>query len=178
MSQRHDQALRLLAEKIRLDRPHRWNLYAAFGLLAASGIAWLVLHYLLAERVEDWPIPTWEGWSMKLHGLAAMLSLIATGTLIPNHIRRAWYLRRNLGSGLTLSALALALALTGYWLYYFVSEESQELVSAIHWVVGLGAVLVLPLHIVLGRGKRARTPSPAARSAKTGAVPVKLEQTG
>jgi hypothetical protein len=46
---------------------------------------------------------------------------------------------------------------SGYALYYFGSEESRPWISLLHWVLGLGAPLLLLWHIVSGR--RTRTPA-------------------
>jgi hypothetical protein len=159
MSRAHDRAYRLLAERMRLADPARWALYGVFAVLIASGAWWLAVHY------EGQLIPTWndelrrlalEAWSMRVHGAAALVTLVCVGAMLTNHARRGWTLARNRGSGATVIAAFLVLTLTGYALYYLVSDVSRPPVSMVHWGLGLALVPLLALHIVLGRRSRAR----------------------
>jgi hypothetical protein len=74
---------------------------------------------------------------------------------LPIHVRRGWHQRKNLLAGSILAALALLLIASGYALYYFGSEETRPWISAFHWLLGLGAPLLLVWHIVSGRRTRA-----------------------
>jgi len=150
MSKTHERAIALLSEKIRLGKNHRWLLDSVFTVVALSGVVWLLIHYGVADEEARWPV-AWQSGAMKIHGLAALLSLLAIGSLWPNHIRRAWYLRRNIGIGIALIVAATVLIVTGYLLYYFVSEATHELVSILHWGIGLLAVVLLPWHVWTGK---------------------------
>ena len=88
---------------------------------------------------------------LRLHGAAAMAGLIVYGSLLPVHIRRAWSIRRNIVLGVGLVAFMLLLTVTGYLLYYSGDENLRPVISAAHWILGLGVPLLLVWHIISGR---------------------------
>jgi len=159
---RATRSLRRSRIDMRLSHGHlRW-VYASCALLFASGALWLLFHYFIHVHGElgDGPHPL-EAWWLRLHGAAAMLVLAVLGSLLPIHIRRGWHQRKNLLAGSVLAALALLLIFSGYALYYFGSEETRPWISAFHWVLGLGAPLLLLWHIVSGRRTHAvKHPAP------------------
>ena len=96
-----------------------------------------------------------------------MISLILLGALI-NHMRKGWKSRKNRTSGLTLVLVILFLVVTGYGLYYAGDEQLRSLISQWHAWIGLGIVLLLPAHILIGgalRRKRSRSSDRSAGSA-------------
>jgi hypothetical protein len=137
---------------IRLGIAHQYAIYALAALLLASGGLWLLLHYFVRVAGEFGPqIHPLEPWCLRLHGLSSALFLVAFGSVLPLHVRRAWAVRRNRTSGtLFLSTLAL-LALSGVGLYYVGGETARTLLSALHWVVGLGLPPLMAWHIWRGR---------------------------
>ncbi len=111
---------------VKLNRRHKRWLYGVASVLAASGIGWLIAHYLLPGSGEFGDSTSAsEPWWLRLHGAAAMGFLIALGSLLPGHISRAWQLRRNHRSGLTILGLVALLIVTGYGLYYAGDEQSR-----------------------------------------------------
>ena len=142
-------------EAAALEAWHRRAVYAVMATLAGSGILWLLYHQFLriATPFGEGPHPL-EVWWLRLHGLAAMLALIALGSLLATHVRRAWRQHRNRHSGAVLGIVLAVLIGTGYALYYFGSEETRPAISAVHWCLGLAVVAVLLTHI--GHGRRAR----------------------
>jgi len=151
---------------VKLTRWHERWLYATGGLLFASGIAWVVMHYLFTGHGDlgDTPHPS-EPWWLRIHGAAAMAFLIAFGSLLPGHISRAWQARRNHRSGMFMIALISALIVTGYGLYYAGDEDSRPWISLVHWIIGAVAAAGLPLHVYLGRRKLATKRSGVAGGA-------------
>ena len=149
------------ADSIRLGPWHQGAVYGATAALAVSGIIWLVLHYFLAVPGEYGPqIHPLEPWMLRLHGAAAMAGLIIYGSLLPVHVRRAWSLRRNIVLGIALVSVLLLLTITGYLLYYAGDENTRPVISAAHWILGLGVPGLLIWHIVSGRAQsRAEKPS-------------------
>lgn len=141
----------------RLGTQHRRWLTISFATLFISGALWLGFHYFMIVKTDfgDGPHPLQQWW-LKLHGLAAMATLIIFGSLWLGHIRRAWQHHQNRISGGTTVALMTWLTLTGYALYYFSSEESRPLISVAHWAIGIIALPMLVLHIVSGRRTRHR----------------------
>jgi hypothetical protein len=134
-------------------KPGPWQKGAIYGsgmLLLASGALWLVIHYFGATA------DAWAPWCLKLHGLAAMAALVAIGALMPVHMRKAWRLQRNRAAGVALGILCLALALTGYGLYYFGGEALRAWTSVAHWAMGLVAAPAIVWHAAASRKEHRR----------------------
>jgi len=146
----------------RLPKWHEWSIYVTFGLLVASGIAWLVLDRWVRIEGEFGPEhhPA-EHVMLIAHGAAAYALLIAAGALIPIHVKVGWSIRRNLLSGTSLGVTLALLSLSALGLYYLSGEGARAWTSIAHWVIGLAAVPLLLLHVM--RGRRDATP-PRARS--------------
>lgn len=141
---------------MRLSKNHRRWIYAVCGTLVASGVGWLIAHYLPAEpgpfgEVEH---PS-EPWWLRLHGAAMMGFLVVLGTILPGHVRQAWSLRkvngaavkRNVTTGILMLSLVGGLGVTGYLLYYSGSEELRPYLSTVHWVTGLTATFGFYQHL-------------------------------
>jgi hypothetical protein len=140
---------------IHLGSNHRAWLFGALGVAFISGTAWWVLHHWFQVNGEFGPSPhPAEPWLIRLHGGAAMLTLILLGSLLPLHVKRAWLARRNRRSGGLLLALNALLALTGYALYYAGSESLRALASYSHLTLGLALPVLLVLHLRFGRRSR------------------------
>lgn len=149
-----------LREPIRLSALWRRTLYVILTLLTGSGTLWLYLHHFCRHASEfgEQPHPL-EPWMLRLHGAAAMATLIAQGALGYSHMRKSWHLRKNRRSGALLMVLMSSLVVTGYLLYYWGGEESRSLISITHWTLGLLLPLALPLHIWMGRIRKTARPS-------------------
>ncbi len=149
-------------------RHERWVLGLGLVLLA-SGAAWLLGRGVFA-RPDEFGAGTdpLGPWWLRLHGAAAMGFLVALGTLLPVHVRRAWQFGLNRRSGAAVLGVAVVLIATGYALYYVGSEALRPLVSALHWGVGLAALPLVLVHRSLGRrsaerragGRAQRRPQP------------------
>ncbi|MDO3522046.1 hypothetical protein [Ralstonia pseudosolanacearum] len=137
---------------VRLSQRHKRWLYATGAVLCCSGLGWLVAHDLLGGQgpFGDAPHPS-EPWWLRIHGAAAMGFLVALGSLLPGHVARAWQMRRNHRSGLFMLVLAALLVATGYGLYYAGDEQTRPWISCVHWLLGVAAAGVAPLHVYLGR---------------------------
>ena len=145
-------------EPIRLGRWHERAVYLSIALLVISGVLWLVFHHFLRVRGEFGSSPhPLEYWWLRLHGAAAMLSLIVIGSMLPVHVRRAWELRKNIATGLAASGVLAVLVLTGYALYYFAGGSSRAFISATHWIIGLALPIVIAWHAWRGRMRRKAT---------------------
>ena len=136
----------------RLPRWQEWSVYVVFGLLIATGIAWLLLDTFMQVQGEFGPEkhPA-EQWTLIGHGVVAYAFLIVGGAMIPVHVTLGWNTKRNLKSGLTLAGVLLLLALTALGLYYYSYEIGRHWVSIIHWAAGLFAAPVLLIHALIGR---------------------------
>lgn len=142
---------------IRLGSRHRRLGYATFGLLWTSGVLWLLLHYFFRVDGDFGPeAHPLEAWSLRLHGLMAMLALVAVGSLATNHVRLAWKRRKNLRTGLAMLAMTVWLGASGYALYYFVSEANEAWLPLTHWIAGLALPLAGWVHVRRGRRRPPR----------------------
>lgn len=139
-------------DSIRLKRFHRYLLYAVLALLFLSGAVWAYLNYLVP--LLRGPGLAVKSWSMKVHGAAAMATLVLIGTVLTAHVRFAWRAGRNRANGtLFLSAFGI-LTVTGYGLYYAGDERLRAWTGWIHLGVGLVLPLLLSIHILLGKKTR------------------------
>ncbi len=143
-------------KSVRPGRQQRGMNYLASGLLLGSGALWLVAHYLLPlpEFAARHPL---EPWAMRVHGAAVLLAMLVLGSLWTPHLQAAWKQRRHLGTGLVLGSSWLALALSGYGLYYVADEDLRASLSLVHWGWGLALPVLLGLHLV--QAQRARRPA-------------------
>lgn len=148
---------RPLPPPIRLHTRHKGTLYGIVLALWTSGVLWLLFHYFLRVAGEfgetAHPLETW--W-LRLHGLMAFAALVAIGSVLPIHARRAWQLNKNRRTGLAMKLYLLWLALTGYALYYFLSESNEAWLPLAHWIAGLALPLLGVLHIRIGRRRKAQ----------------------
>ena len=157
MSKSHQRAIQLLAEKTVLGLWHRRWVYLALAAAWGTGALWVFAHYGLVANNEfgatRQPV---EAWALKLHGAAAFFFLVALGSMFAQHIPRAWYLKRNVASGICALVACAFLVATGYGLYYIGGEEWRPFTSLAHWLLGSALVPIIVLHIVLGRRARNR----------------------
>lgn len=146
--------VRLLKEKVGLEPWHRRVFYGAFGLVWGSGALWLLIEWFKDPELRG--VRTLlQTASMKAHGAAMLIYLALLGSLM-THIRRGNALKANRLSGFINIALNLALALTGWLLYYLSDEVAREWSSKIHWIIGVLALPLLCAHVLAGRGWTAR----------------------
>ncbi len=154
---------------VRLPAFQRWATYGTLAIVAASGVAWLTLH--------DWLQWGWfaaEHRLLVVHGVAAALSLIVIGGLLPLHIRLAWRTRRNRMSGVGALAVMGLLGLSGLLLYYG-DEEWRDMVRWLHIGVGGLGIAAIPFHVWVGKRRMVQH-----RGANTHPVPVvrPIQRTG
>ena len=143
----------------RLPRWQRLSTHIVFAVCALSGLGFF-LKRELGFDLHDVPARSFLVW----HGVSAAFALLAFGAVLPGHIRGAWNVRRNRGSGLAMIAVMAALMLSGLLLYYG-EEEWHEAVLWSHWIAGFVSLLAFPVHLVMGRLANARHPVPESRNA-------------
>jgi hypothetical protein len=132
----------------RLPPALRWLIYATLGALVATGALWVLAHYFPgAAGMDERRAAGIASLTMKIHGAAAMTSLLLLGTLACQHVPAGWKTSHNRTSGiLTLTALS-ALIVTGYLLYYAGDETYRSLASDVHLAVGLALALLVAVHV-------------------------------
>jgi cytochrome b561 len=126
------------------------------ALLFFSGVAWAWFNYFFTA--ED--VAAVKAWAMKVHGAAAMATLVLIGTILTAHVRFAWRAKRNRGNGSLFIGAFGILTVTGYGLYYAGGERLRAWNSWIHLGVGLAVPVLLVIHILLGKRTRALSQAP------------------
>lgn len=134
--------------------------------LWASGLLWLLFHYLLRKQgafgSEPHPLePLW----LKVHGAFAFAGLFMFGLIWGAHVVNGWSTGRRRWSGGAVIGLVLVLTLTGYLLYYAGDDGIRGAVSLTHWLVGLGGLAVFLLHRFARDGESRRQSSGRRRLA-------------
>ena len=136
-----------------LNRSLRAALYAALAMLAATGIAWLLI-----DRTPDPFHPDAGGQAgpllLAVHGAAAMAFLILLGALIPAHMQAHWARDRNRWTGLVMLVANGVLIVSAYALYYSGSDMLRGLAHDAHVVAGLFLPPWVAVHVWLGRRAR------------------------
>ena len=136
---------------LQLPLHQRLLVHASGWLLLASGVVWLGVHYLAGAGAGELPHPL-ESWLIRAHALAAWVAAFTLGGIAAQHIPRGWHAtlrRRTLAQrrlGLALCGMALALALSGYALMYFVPEPVHSAWGWAHSAVGVAMAAVLVAH--------------------------------
>lgn len=143
-------------QHFRLERWHRWSIYALVAGLIISGGAWLIAHFFLRTSSEfGESIHPLEHPSMQLHGALALLACFFIGSLLHLHMRRAHRAHRNRSSGWSMLTLLASLVFSAYGLSYLASESNRMLWSNLHWILGLLLPVLLLVHILIGRKRPA-----------------------
>ncbi len=140
---------------LQLDPRVSWGVYSVFAVLFATGIGWIV-----ADRLKDPESGEfWQGFAanmLMVHGGAAMIALVMVGSLLPNHIIRAWRAKRNRIAGIGMLGINLILTATAFGLYYLGSETLRPWISDVHIAFGILIPAAFALHIFIGRQSRHR----------------------
>jgi hypothetical protein len=103
-----------------------------------SGTAWLMAHYLFraADAFELGTSPAEPLW-LRIHAALGFLSIWTFGLLWSLHIVKAWNRHWHRLSGGTLFAALAALIVSGYLLYYIGDDRWRQVLSKLHWILGL-----------------------------------------
>jgi hypothetical protein len=141
-------------------------LYAALVCLWVSGGAWAWAGHLDEAGDGGGAWSAVKPWLLKVHGFSAMGFVLLLGTLLPNHVRRAWRAHRNRGNGAIFLVGMSALTLSGYLLYYLGDERWRNATSNFHLWLGLAAPGLLVWHIWAGRRAVLRPTPPSQADAR------------
>lgn len=147
-----------LGAPIALPRWQRYAIYGSLAVLVGSGIVWLGAAWPLVAESADALSKSARGvalWALRLHGVAAYVTLVVAGSVLPVHIRLGWSRHRNRASGSVMATLFVVLAASGLWLYYG-GEAGRRGVSLAHWILGLALPIWLLTHRALGLRSRRR----------------------
>lgn len=129
-----------------------WLICLSFGLLWASGAAWLLFHYYGQVQGEFGPEANpAEPWMLRLHGFVLLPALLGMGSLLAVHIPKGWAYQKQRVAGILLTTALAILTGSGYLLYYLGDEEWRSVASLIHWSLGLTGLFLFLWHFINGR---------------------------
>jgi len=132
---------------VKLSARHgRWT-YAILAALYFTGVAWLALRYGVRDDGLESAWSVARAWLLRAHGAAAMLTLVAIGSLLALHVPSGWRLRANARSGIGMLTAMSVLAVTGWLLYYASGEMLRAWSSWMHIAIGAAAPLALLWHL-------------------------------
>ena len=83
---------------------------------------------------------------IKVHGAAAMASLVALGALLARHVKCGWAAKVNRTTGVVMLAALVWLVVSGYLLYYAGDEGLRTYASQTHFWVGLALAAMFAVH--------------------------------
>lgn len=137
-------------------------LVETFAVLAVSGL-------LLVPTVLDlrfgfgvvWRLTGGQRlWVAMLHSFAALLMCAFAGALWSLHMRAGWRNRRHVVSGLATIGVLAGTALTALGVLYFGDERWLLSASALHTLLGAGAVIAGGTHWSVSIVERVRRRKP------------------
>jgi len=95
-----------------------------------------------------------EVWWLRVHGAFAFLALWTGGLLWGVHVVRAWKRGHHRWSGGALFIVLSILIVTGYLLYYVGNEGARNIISWIHWILGLAIPVAYLIHRIAKQNSR------------------------
>ena len=127
----------------RLGKMPAWQKYfVQIGMLSCSltGMTYLLGHEFHIGRavLGAHSVLTW-------HGIAAILTSIALGSVLPFHLKAGLKSKRKLWSGLSQLAFLAALLVSGALLYYGPAEIRDGVITT-HWIIGIAFFAIFLLH--------------------------------
>ena len=135
-----------------ISRFVKTQLFITLGVLYATGIIWLILHYLLVTESEYVAIQSpLEPLVMVIHGSMVPFFLMVVGALFPLHIERAWKSKKNIITGIIVLTVIAVLIGSGCLLYYCGNETLRKFSSLSHSIIGALVVPVFIAHIYFGK---------------------------
>ena len=136
----------------RLGKMPQWQRwFVMLGVLSCSlsGSVYLVGHEFQIQRsiLGSHNI-------LALHGVAAMLAMLALGSALPFHLKAGLKSKRKWLSGLGQLGFLASLIITGALLYYG-PEGIRDTVVNLHWMIGLAFFVIFLLHTINVRDRQA-----------------------
>jgi H+/Cl- antiporter ClcA len=139
----------------RLSKRYRRATYAIAAGVWLTGVLWLVAHYFFRHEGEFGIEPSAsESWWLRLHGAFAFVSLWAAGLVWALHARHGITRRKRRPTGLVLIGVFVALAVSGYLLYYASGDGARDVVRLLHWSFGLAVAVPFLIHALSARAAR------------------------
>ena len=140
---------------IRLSKGHEYIIYLISIIVVISGFLWLYFDFFIRVETEfSLQVHPLQNTFLILHGSSSIIFLIALGSVLPVHIFKAWKTKNNRLSGGFFLLLFIILILTGTGLYYSGVQENRQLLSILHWVIGILFPIFFVIHIYFGKYKK------------------------
>jgi hypothetical protein len=131
---------------LRMSATLRLTIFAAFGVLWASGCVWLILHLFFEGQTQFGPTPNpWEPSVIRLHGWIAVAAVFLLGWITAKHISERWPQLRKRVSGLSLAGVLALLVISGYGLYY-TTDRLHDMAATAHEILGTAVILIALTH--------------------------------
>lgn len=146
-----------------MKRWEAWTNHIGWSLTALSGLAYGVLKYFVTSPDPDSRLShPWQPSVLALHLLAAPVAVFSLGLLFRRHAlaRIAAGEREGRRSGVSMTRLAVPLALSGYLLQTLTGDAARRWTGWLHALAGLLFVVAYAAH-----PRRSRLPDDAAEAA-------------
>jgi len=127
----------------RLGKMPNWQrTFVILGMMTCSitGLMYLLGHQFQIQRAA---LGTHS--ILAAHGIAAMLAILALGSVLPFHIKAGYKSQKKRWSGFSQLSLLTLLLVTGALLYYG-PEEIRDITVDTHWMTGLLFFVIFLLH--------------------------------
>jgi hypothetical protein len=127
----------------RLGKMPNWQrTFVILGMMICSitGLIYLLGHQFQIQRAA---LGTHS--ILAAHGIAAMLAILALGSVLPFHIKAGYKSQKKRWSGFSQLSLLTLLLVTGALLYYG-PEEIRDITVDTHWMTGLLFFVIFLLH--------------------------------
>jgi hypothetical protein len=141
---------------MRLGLWQKIAVFATTAVVGVTGLLWFVLHDMIDAEPGDATRVL-----LILHGVSSYAMLVVIGSLLPRHVRLGWVRRRNMMTGLMVTAVMAVLAVTGLAFYYG-GEDLHTPAKWLHVVFGLGCFVLFPAHALLTAKSRQSSESATA----------------
>ena len=140
---------------IRLNKTHEYTIYLISVIVIISGFLWLYFDFFVRVETEySLLVHPLQNIFLILHGTSSLIFLILLGSVLPNHVLKAWKIKNNRLSGGSFLFLFTILILTGVGLFYSGVEDNRRILSILHWVIGILFPIFFIIHIYLGKFKK------------------------
>lgn len=139
-----------------LSLPQRILHHLATWLLAASGLAFLWMKYVLEPSDDPFTVVNhpWQPYALDLHVLAAPLWLVALGMMLQEHVLgrlRNPLRRRGRYGGAAMTGLLLPMVASGYLLQVVTAEGWRPVLVWTHVITASTYLAVFLGHMVMAR---------------------------
>ena len=127
----------------RLGKMPNWQrTFVILGIMTCSITG---LMYLLGHQFQIQKSTLGTHSILAAHGIAAMLAILALGSVLPFHIKAGYKSQKKRWSGFSQLSLLTLLLVTGALLYYG-PEEIRDITVDTHWMTGLLFFVIFLLH--------------------------------